>query len=58
MTAKLPALTRFGGARFNRLGRPGAVEDVAHLAAHLLSPASAAVRGQTLRVCGGFWGGR
>ena len=58
MTDKMPALNRFVGARFNNLGRPGAPEDVAHLIAHLVSPQSAAVRGQVLRCCGGFLQGR
>ena len=56
MTAKMPAVPRFFGARLNALGRPGAPEDVAGLIAHLVSPASAGVRGQTIRCCGGFWG--
>ena len=58
MTAKMPLANRFVGARFNNLGRPGTPEDVANVIAHLASPASAAVRGQVLRCCGGFLQGR
>jgi len=55
MTRNLPWLQRFLGARFaSTLQQPVLPVDVANAAAFLASPKSAALRGQTLRVCGGF----
>ncbi|MDT0266434.1 3-oxoacyl-ACP reductase [Streptomyces sp. DSM 44915] len=52
MTAAMPALLRQVGRRGNSLGQGGRPVDVAEAVAYLAAPASGAVSGQVLRVCG------
>ncbi|WP_409059038.1 3-oxoacyl-ACP reductase [Streptomyces sp. SYP-A7185] len=52
MTAAVPLFIREAGRRMNSLGQGGLPVDVAETTAWLSSPASAAVTGQTIRVCG------
>jgi 3-oxoacyl-[acyl-carrier protein] reductase len=52
MTAAIPWAIREAGRRMNALGQGGQPQDVAEAIAWLLSPASAGVQGQVLRVCG------
>ena len=55
MTRKIPFLTRLIAANFgSTLQQPVLPEDIANATAFLASPHSAGLRGQTLRVCGGF----
>jgi 3-oxoacyl-[acyl-carrier protein] reductase len=53
MTAKLPFTLREGARRMAALKQGGLPDDVGALVTFLASPASAAVNGQTIRVCGG-----
>ena len=53
MTASLPFTLREGARRMAALKQGGQPDDVAALVTFLASPASAAVNGQTIRVCGG-----
>ncbi|KAB8167696.1 3-oxoacyl-ACP reductase [Streptomyces sp. 3MP-14] len=52
MTAAVPALVRMAGRRMNSLAQGGLPVDVAEAVAYLAAPASGAVSGQVLRVCG------
>ncbi|GAA1163583.1 3-oxoacyl-ACP reductase [Ornithinimicrobium humiphilum] len=52
MTAKIPLATREIGRRINSLQQGGRPVDVAEAIAWFAQPASAAVTGQVLRVCG------
>ncbi|GAB3697535.1 3-oxoacyl-ACP reductase [Mariniluteicoccus flavus] len=52
MTAKIPFATREVARRINSLQQGGQPVDVAELIAFLAQPASAAITGQTIRVCG------
>jgi 3-oxoacyl-[acyl-carrier protein] reductase len=52
MTAAMPALLREAGRRMNSLGQGGLPVDVAETVAWLAQPASGAVNGQVVRVCG------
>ncbi len=52
MTAAMPALTRELGRRASSLAQGGLPVDVAETIAWLAEPASAAVTGQVVRVCG------
>jgi 3-oxoacyl-[acyl-carrier protein] reductase len=52
MTASMPIGTREAGRRMNSLAQGGRPEDVAETVAWLASPASAAVNGNVVRVCG------
>lgn len=52
MTAAVPLFIREAGRRMNSLGQGGLPVDVAETTAWLSSPASAAVTGQVIRVCG------
>lgn len=52
MTARVPALTREVGRRINSLAQGGLPVDVAEAIAYFAAPASAAVTGNVLRVCG------
>ncbi|MEU6488201.1 3-oxoacyl-ACP reductase [Streptomyces sp. NPDC046887] len=52
MTAEVPFLIREAGRRMNSLAQGGLPEDVAETTAWLADPASAAVNGQVIRVCG------
>lgn len=52
MTQAVPLMTREVGRRLNALTQGGQPEDVAEAVAFLAHPASAGLRGQTLRVCG------
>lgn len=52
MTAAVPTLVRQAGRRMNSLGQGGLPVDVAEAVAYLAAPASGAVSGQVLRVCG------
>jgi len=52
MTAAVPALNRQLGRRLSSLGQGGLPVDVAEVVAWFAEPASAAVNGQVLRVCG------
>ncbi|MEU6058519.1 3-oxoacyl-ACP reductase [Streptomyces sp. NPDC047097] len=52
MTAAVPLLIREAGRRMNSLAQGGLPEDVAETTAWLADPASAAVNGQVIRVCG------
>ncbi|WP_134774007.1 3-oxoacyl-ACP reductase [Ornithinimicrobium flavum] len=52
MTARIPLATREVGRRINSLQQGGRPVDVAETIAYLAEPASAAVTGQVLRVCG------
>lgn len=53
MTESIPFVTREVGRRLNNLGQGGRPEDVAQVVSFLAQPASFAVSGQTLRICGG-----
>ena len=52
MTGKMPLGVREAGRRMNSLSQGGQPVDVAETIAWLASPASAAVNGQVVRVCG------
>jgi 3-oxoacyl-[acyl-carrier protein] reductase len=52
MTAAMPIATREAGRRTNSLVQGGIPVDVAETIAWLISPASAAVNGNVVRVCG------
>ncbi|MGB3829318.1 MAG: 3-oxoacyl-ACP reductase, partial [Ornithinimicrobium sp.] len=52
MTGKIPAATREFARRFNSVQQGGKPVDVAEAIAYFADPASAAVTGQVLRVCG------
>ncbi|MCS0639417.1 3-oxoacyl-ACP reductase [Streptomyces sp. LP05-1] len=52
MTAAVPLLIREAGRRMNSLAQGGLPADVAETTAWLAHPASAAVNGQVVRVCG------
>lgn len=52
MTGKIPAATREFARRFNSLQQGGLPVDVAEAIAYFADPASSAVNGQVLRVCG------
>ncbi|MET7476736.1 3-oxoacyl-ACP reductase [Streptomyces sp. NPDC005648] len=52
MTASIPLLIREAGRRMNSLGQGGLPADVAETTAWLAHPASGAVNGQVVRVCG------
>ncbi|MEU1277875.1 3-oxoacyl-ACP reductase [Streptomyces sp. NPDC005805] len=52
MTAAVPLLIREAGRRMNSLAQGGLPVDVAEATAYLADPASTAVNGQVLRVCG------
>ncbi|MBS9533322.1 3-oxoacyl-ACP reductase [Mycobacterium sp. M1] len=52
MTAAIPLATREVGRRLNSLFQGGEPEDVAELIGYFASPASNAVTGNTVRVCG------
>jgi 3-oxoacyl-[acyl-carrier protein] reductase len=52
MTAAMPLAVREGGRRTNSLVQGGQPLDVAETVAWLLSPASTAVNGNVVRVCG------
>ncbi|MFI1468444.1 3-oxoacyl-ACP reductase [Streptomyces wuyuanensis] len=52
MTAAVPLLIREAGRRMNSLAQGGLPEDVAATTAWLAHPASGAVNGQVVRVCG------
>ena len=55
MTAKVPFMLREVGARLNSMSQAGLPIDVAETIAWLASPASAAVNGNVVRVCGQAW---
>jgi 3-oxoacyl-[acyl-carrier protein] reductase len=52
MTGRIPVATREFGRRLNSLQQGGLPVDVAEAAGYLADPASGAVTGQVLRVCG------
>ncbi|MGQ4382685.1 3-oxoacyl-ACP reductase [Streptomyces sp. SAS_270] len=52
MTAAVPLFIREAGRRMNSLGQGGLPVDVAETTAWLTNPASGAVNGQVVRVCG------
>jgi 3-oxoacyl-[acyl-carrier protein] reductase len=52
MTAAIPLATREVARRLNSLLQGGLPVDVAETIAYFASPASAAVTGNTVRVCG------
>ncbi|MGB3859246.1 MAG: SDR family oxidoreductase, partial [Ornithinimicrobium sp.] len=52
MTGKIPVATREFARRFNSVQQGGKPVDVAETIAYFADPASAAVTGQVLRVCG------
>ncbi|MET9456515.1 3-oxoacyl-ACP reductase [Streptomyces canus] len=52
MTAAIPLFIREAGRRMNSLGQGGLPADVAETTAWLAHPASGAVNGQVVRVCG------
>ncbi|MET9108810.1 3-oxoacyl-ACP reductase [Streptomyces zhihengii] len=52
MTAAVPLFIREAGRRMNSLAQGGLPVDVAEATAYLADPASGAVNGQVLRVCG------
>jgi 3-oxoacyl-[acyl-carrier protein] reductase len=52
MTAAVPLFIREAGRRMNSLGQGGLPVDVAETTAWLAHPASGAVNGQVVRVCG------
>ena len=52
MTSKIPLATREVGRRINSLNQGGLPVDVAETIAFFAEPASAAITGQVLRVCG------
>jgi 3-oxoacyl-[acyl-carrier protein] reductase len=52
MTAKMPIAIREAGRRMNSMSQGGLPADVAETIAWLASPASAAVNGNVVRVCG------
>ena len=53
LTAAIPFTLREGARRLAILKQGGLPRDVADLITFLASPASAAINGQTIRVCGG-----
>lgn len=55
MTAAVPFVTREAGRRMSSLLQGGHTVDVAEAVAYFASPASGAVTGQVLRVCGQSW---
>lgn len=55
MTATIPVMTREVARRLNSLSQGGQPEDVAETIAWLADPASAAVNGNVIRVCGQNW---
>jgi 3-oxoacyl-[acyl-carrier protein] reductase len=55
MTEAIPLATREVGRRLNSLYQGGQPVDVAETIAYFASPASAAVTGNTIRVCGQAW---
>ena len=55
MTAAIPVMTREVARRLNSLSQGGQPIDVAEAIAWLADPASAAVNGNVLRVCGQNW---
>lgn len=55
MTAAIPVMTREVARRLNSLSQGGQPVDVAEAIAWLADPASAAVNGNVLRVCGQNW---
>ena len=52
MTAAIPLVTREAGRRMSSLLQGGQTVDVAEAVAYFAGPASNAVNGQVLRVCG------
>ena len=52
MTGRMPFATREVARRLSSLQQGGSPQDVAEAIAWLAQPASGAVTGQTLRVCG------
>ena len=52
MTAAIPFATREAGRRMNSMQQGGQPVDVAEAIAYFASPASSAVTGNTIRVCG------
>ena len=52
MTAAIPFATREAGRRMSSLLQGGQTVDVAEAVAYFANPASNAVTGQVLRVCG------
>jgi 3-oxoacyl-[acyl-carrier protein] reductase len=52
MTAKIPLMTREAGRRMNSMSQGGLPVDVAETVAWFASPASTAVNGNVVRVCG------
>jgi 3-oxoacyl-[acyl-carrier protein] reductase len=55
MTEAIPVATREVGRRLNSLYQGGKPVDVAETIAYFASPASVAVTGNTIRVCGQAW---
>lgn len=55
MTEAIPVATREVGRRLNSLYQGGQPVDVAETIAYFASPASNAVTGNTVRVCGQAW---
>ena len=55
MTEAIPLATREVGRRLNSLYQGGKPVDVAEAIAYFASPASIAVTGNTIRVCGQAW---
>ena len=52
MTAAIPFATREAGRRMNSMQKGGLPVDVAETIAYFASPASSAVTGNVIRVCG------
>lgn len=57
MTAAIPLMTRMFGRRLNSLSQGGLPIDVAETIAFFANPASRAVNGNVIRVCGQAWFG-
>ncbi|SKV40167.1 3-oxoacyl-[acyl-carrier-protein] reductase [Mycobacteroides abscessus subsp. abscessus] len=55
MTAAIPLANREVGRRINSLNQGGEPVDVAETIAYFASPASNAVTGNVVRVCGQSW---